>query len=110
MGLGFIERMRATSAAERWVSHVKFPGVSLESANEASKLLVQTFVRGWTSNVESETLGVRAVFIAFSSGFVASLPSEVRDHPEITHTMKGLETAFYAGWGASARRRLGVRL
>ena len=117
MGLRFVERMRATSAAERWVSHVKFPGVSLESANEASKLLVATFVRGWTDQTLSP-FTEKEGFETFSEEFVKSLPTEAVGQPSLSATMRGLETAFRAGWSASqrreaskpsARRRLGLK-
>ena len=109
MGLGFVEKMRAASAAERWVARVRFPGVSVEAANGARKMLVATFVRGWSDNVGSG-LAEASAFAEFSKTFLASLPEETRNHPCTAGTMQGLEVAFRAGWGAAERRRLGIKL
>ena len=105
--MGFVERMRAKAAAERWVANVRFPGISVEAANGARKALVGTFVHGWESFSESP-FDVKTEFESFSAKFLASLPEEGRNHPKLEQTLRGLEGAFRAGWSAAMTRTFGV--
>lgn len=105
--LGFVERLRATSAGEKWASKLTFPGVTVKAANGAHRAMVNAYVRGWAAARDAGVVETTA-FEEFAAEFIAALPEEVREHDATNQSLWGLGAAFRAGWHASKRRELGM--
>ena len=105
--MGFVERLRAASAAEKWASRLRFPGVPVDVANASKKALVSAFVSGWEASA-THPLDLSRAFAEFATRFMSAFPVEVRRNPATEAALAGLERAFSAGWTAAERRRFGV--